>query len=287
MSALTNLWSQLVQRRLLPVAILLIAGLVAVPLLLAKDPDPVPPAPPVQVDTKSELTKDPIVTAVSADAATKRRKVLGARKNPFEVDVEQPDSAAGGSGDASGGTPTEAPKPTDTGGAETPGSSAPPSAPTPVAPTTPAEPKPVPKHYEPEELTVRFGDADGTERRSLQKLEALPSAAQAAIIYMGVRNDGKTAVFLLEAGVTADGDGECHPTPEQCETIRLREGETEFFDITDETGNVTQQLQLDLLEIHNVKKGATPSRTKSAGMKSGPRRTEARSVSRRIAAYLP
>ena len=33
------------QRRLLPVAILLVAALVAVPFLLAKDPEPVAPAP--------------------------------------------------------------------------------------------------------------------------------------------------------------------------------------------------------------------------------------------------
>ena len=46
MSALTNLWRQLQQRRLLPVAILMVAALVAVPFVLAKDPEPVPQAPP-------------------------------------------------------------------------------------------------------------------------------------------------------------------------------------------------------------------------------------------------
>ena len=40
MSVLTDIWRQLVQRRLWPVAVLLIAALVAVPLLLAKDPEP-------------------------------------------------------------------------------------------------------------------------------------------------------------------------------------------------------------------------------------------------------
>ena len=41
MSLITDTWHQLVQRRLLPVAVLLLAALVAVPLLLAKDPEPV------------------------------------------------------------------------------------------------------------------------------------------------------------------------------------------------------------------------------------------------------
>ena len=39
MSAVTNMWRQLVQRRLWPVAILLIAALAAVPLTLAKEPE--------------------------------------------------------------------------------------------------------------------------------------------------------------------------------------------------------------------------------------------------------
>jgi hypothetical protein len=292
MSPVTNVWRQLVQRRLWPVAILLIAALAAVPLTLAKDPEPAAAPPPATPATKGELAATPIVAPATPADQPKRRKVLGTAKNPFgtakpanaPTDVTESDGpvvAKSPTGGTSGGDAGSAP-----GGSTTPSTGTTPAAP--VAPTTPAEPAPVPKkEYEPEELTVRFGDGESMERRSLQKLQPLPSAELPAIIYMGVLKDGKTAVFLVEAGVTPDGDGECRPTPEQCETIRLQVGETEFLDVTDETGAVTAQYQLDLLKIHNVKKGATPSRTKSAGLKSGPRRTEARSVSRRIAAYLP
>ena len=51
------------------------------------------------------------------------------------------------------------------------------------------------------------------------------------------------------------------PTPEDCETLRLRAGETEFFDVVDETGNITAQYQLDLVKIH---KGETASASKAA-----------------------
>ena len=45
MKPLENVWSSLMQRRLLPVAILLLGALVAVPFVLAKDPEPVAQAP--------------------------------------------------------------------------------------------------------------------------------------------------------------------------------------------------------------------------------------------------
>ena len=40
MSFLTDIWRQLKERRLWPVALLLVAAIVAVPLVLAKDPEP-------------------------------------------------------------------------------------------------------------------------------------------------------------------------------------------------------------------------------------------------------
>jgi hypothetical protein len=291
MSPVQNVWRQLVQRRLWPVAIALVAGLAAVPLMLAKDPEPAP-APPAPAADKNdgELATQPIVSLASADQPTKRRKVLGSAKNPFRVDPPKTDapSTSGGGSSAdpapAGGQPDTAPSGP---GADSVPSGGAPVDPAPVDPVTPVEPAAPAKRYAPEELTVRFGSADAVERRSVTKLDPLPSAELPVLIYMGVLADGKTAEFLLDAGVKAIGDGECAPSPDACETIRLRVGETEFFDVVDESGAVTEQYQLDLLKIHNVKKGATPSRTKSAGLKSGPRRTEARSVSRRIAAYLP
>jgi hypothetical protein len=289
MSPVTNVWRQLVQRRLWPVAILLIAALAAVPMMLAKDPEPTASPPATPADTKGELAATPIVAPATDTGKANRRKVLGAAKNPFGVakqaqagsdaapntdSVVQKTPAGGSSLDDAG-----------TGGGSTASGGSAPVAP--VAPATPAEPAPAPKEYEPEELTVRFGDGTDMKRRSVKKLQPLPSAELPAVVYMGMLKDGKTAVFLLEAGVTPDGDGECRPTPEQCETIRLRIGETEFFDVAAESG-AAQQFQLDLLKVHNLKKHASASRAKSARLKSGARGTAARaSVSRRVAAYLP
>lgn len=286
MTAVTNLWRQLVQRRLLPVAILLIAALVAVPLTLAKDPEPAPAPPPAQVDTKSELATTPIVAPATPQDRAKRRKVLGKSKNPFGVA-----KAAATGGDADGPVVQK----TDTGGAsKDPSSSGSGSGsgtsptPTSTTPSTPVTPAPAPKHYAPQELTVRFGAAEGATRQSVERLEPLPSAELPVLIYTGLRKDGKTAEFLVDAGVEAVGDGECNPSPEQCETIRLREGETEFLDVKDETGTVVGEFQLDLIKIHNSSKASASKASKSrARTTSALRPSELRSVVGRVSAQLP
>jgi hypothetical protein len=280
MSSVQNLWRQLVQRRLWPVAVLLLAGLAVVPVMLAKDPEPVAATPPAPAKTgDNELAEQPIVTP-AADTRG-RRIVIGKRKNPFAMPkpddptetTDQPSASVvrtAGGGDSA--------KPSSSGGgggSSTPSSGsspAPAPAPAPVDPT----PAPQPKTYAVHELTVRFGTSDDLSRRTLKRLQPLPSAAQPVLIYMGVLKDGKTAVFLVDHGVEPVGDGECMPRPDDCETIRLRAGETEFLDVKDETGAVTEQYQLDLLKIH---KGTTASAAKaSASSRSGARIVRARAA---------
>lgn len=282
MSAVTNIWRQLVQRRLWPVAILLLAALVAVPLTLAKDPEPAPvPSAPAATGGKDELAVTPIVAKAAPEDRGARRRVLGAAKNPFKVKkaddgVVSSDQPTGSSGITSGPGGGVTPAPIDgAGGGDTGGGGAAPTAPSAPAPTTPAEPKPPVKTYAPDELTVRFGGSDaGGERQSLERLQPLPSAEQPVLIYLGLLKDGKTAEFLVDHGVQAIGDGECRPSPELCETLRLRAGDTEFLDVVDATGAVGGQFQLDLIKVHNSKQ-ASASRARSSS-KAGRRVMSAR-----------
>jgi hypothetical protein len=253
MSAITNVWRQLVQRRLWPVAILLIAALVGIPLALAKDPAP-PPAVPVVASAESgesALAVQPIVAQATAADRGKRRKVLGARKNPFGL----PKAAASASAtppSSDGSTTATDPSSTVHSGGSPAGSS--PSSTTTDPGYVPAPgttPTPDTKTYSVQELTVRFGDSSGEPvRRTLKRLQPLPSAETPVLIYLGVLKDGKTAVFLVDQGVSAVGDGDCRPTPDKCETILLKAGETEFLDITDAAGTPGAQYQLDLIKIH-------------------------------------
>ena len=83
---------------------------------------------------------------------------------------------------------------------------------------------------------MRFGpsDADQPPRKDVKRLQALPSSDEPVLIYLGVLKDHKTAVFMVDSGVVAQGDGTCQPSRTTCETIQLKEGETEFLDVAPE-----------------------------------------------------
>ena len=126
----------------------------------------------------------------------------------------------------------------------------------------------------------------GSGRETLKRLQPLPSAAQPVLIYLGVGESGKTAIFLLDHGVEAIGDGTCKPSPEECETIRLRAGDTEFLDVKDAAGNVTAQYQLDLVKIHkSTTTSASEAKASYAASKAGRRLLHARVSSEGPVAY--
>jgi hypothetical protein len=244
MSVINDTWRFLVGRRLWPVAVLLVALAAAVPMLLAKDPAPAPAEAPtvaVKADKDAVLAEDPIVTQASDGDRSGRRQVLGSRKDPFKPKVtptptpkpEAAKTAEPGGSDSTGAS-------TGAAGGETPSTGASPAPDT----TTPVVPKK--KTYELYELSVRFGASTGRPpHKRVKRLQALPSNSNAVLIYLGVLDDKKTAVFLLDSGVVAEGDGDCKPSRAQCETIQIREGETEFLDVP---GGA--QYELDVVKIH-------------------------------------
>jgi hypothetical protein len=282
MKPLENVWSGLVQRRLLPVAILLLGALVAVPFLLAKDPQPVvqAPEPAAQNSATADAVADPVVQLADAstDGAKPRRRVLGASKNPFQPAAAPkvkatptPESQAGSSSGDGAGTGD---KPADSGSGSSPASS---PGTTPGGSTAPApEPKPT---YEVYSLTVRFGDSSATqlEKSNLPRLKALPSAEDPVLVYLGPGKDAKTAVFLLDEGVEVQGDGTCQPSPRNCETLHMHVGDTEFLDVKDEKGAVTAQYQLDLLSIKTRRTKNAAEAWKSRAKVSGAGRRVVRS----------
>ena len=254
MNVLTTTWRQLVRRRLWPVAILLLAALAAVPVLLARDATPVDTPPLPQTSAPAENTKaasddafaEPVVAKASAADRSRRRRVLGSRKNPFEpAPVKKPKKKKEPAAE-------KADSPEKTGGSTAPTT---PSTGTPTTPVTPVAPAPEKKTYPKGSLVVRFGDPAGSlDRMVLSKLGALPKDDEevgALLVYTGLTDHGKKAVFLVDASLEPTGDGTCQPHPSNCETVELSKGETEFFDVIDpETGEVTAQYELDLIKIN-------------------------------------
>ena len=300
MSVITDTWRQLVRRRLWPVAALLVAALAAVPFLLAKDPEPAPVASPASGGSATGtgvLATEPIVALAAPEDRAERRRVLGARHDiftPTKKAAKATAKAAKADGATAASAGADAAVSTDTSGAgasPSPSAGASPSAggsaggsnggsngtgstgtETPVATPTP-EPAPAPATPEPtwpaNSLTVRFGDAaaDSLEKSTLERLSPLPSADEPVVIYLGLADEGTTAVFLLGDGVQPTGDGVCLPEPTSCETLALKAGETEFLDVMGEDGTTPgAQYELDVVAIHPAKTatGATAAAAKAA-----------------------
>ena len=268
MNAIKDTWRQLVRRRLWPLAVLLLGALVAVPMVLAKTPAPPAPAPVLKANTDDARAS--YVARTEQTESTERRRVLGETKDPFEPKAlpkakkakKKKKAAATDTGTSTTTTPT------GSAGPDTPaGGSAPPVAPAPTATPTPAPPL-----YS---IKVRFGTVEETgaelPTKTVTRLSVLPDEEKPVLVYRGVEDGGKVAVFELTGAVVADGDGTCAPTPEDCQYLKLRAGETEFITVT-ETGDETDaQYQLDLIKI-NAKKAPEKSealtKASSAKLKS-------------------
>jgi hypothetical protein len=254
MNLITDPLRQLVRRKLWPVALLLVGGLVAVPVLLAKQPEPSVATSPVRME-KTEGVPATFVSVAEDGEVTERRRVLCQTKDPFEPRTLPKKKKAKTAKADPTATATAAPEdrpaettPSTGGGG---GGGTVPTTEPPVSATPTAEPKPkVPANS----VNVRFGtsDAEELESQTLERMTALPSEEEPTLVFMELEDNGKTAVFMLAGEVTAQGDGECLPTPEDCQTLKLRVGETEFFDVVAPDAEAAEpvQYQLDVVKIN-------------------------------------
>jgi hypothetical protein len=258
MNVLTTTWRQLVRSRLWPVALLLVAALAAIPFLLGRDPEPVP-APPAPTGESTAKVSDslaaPVIDSATPEDRARRRRVLGARKDPFMPEgLKHPQkhkkkavTVARTQTTVTTVKPSSTPAP-----APAPVASSP-SFPTAPIVTTPPKPK---KTYAKGSLIVRFGDAAGgsLDKLVVKKLGALPKETTGEetplLVYTGLTKNKKKAIFLVDESLDPTGDGTCRPHASSCETVELARGDTEFFDVVDpETGEVTAQYELDLIDI--------------------------------------
>lgn len=248
MNAIKDTWRQLVRRRLWPVAVLLIAALVAVPMVLAKAPEPPPADPPSAVE--KEDVGSSFVTLAQAGETAERRRVLGAEKDPFEP-RKLPKAKKSKKKQQDEDKPAEQPKPkadkpADKGSGGGGAAPAPPKAPEPTATPVPTAPA--------GSVRIRFGTTEGDPTPAIiERLSVLPDEENPVVVYRGTEKNGKVAVFELTGVVQSQGDAECLPSPEDCQTIKLRAGETQFITVS-ETGETTDaQYQLDVVKIFRKK----------------------------------
>jgi hypothetical protein len=259
-SAIRGVLRDLVERKLWPIAVLLLAAAVAVPMYLgrASAQDTPLPATSLQADA-GKVSK----AAVKVDgAAAGEDDRAGGVRNPFKQQhVPKPPAAPA---DPSPKTPA-ADQPTGSGSGGSDGSQ-PPLAPSGNGGSGDGGSKPKTPAADPLDvyhLSLRFGRAEATQLKTyhdVARLSPLPTADNPFFVYTGVLKDGKTAVFLLSSDATATGDGHCRPSAKSCQTIEVKEGDTEFFDLTVDGEPV--QYQLDVVKV--FKKGASTAAAAAA-----------------------
>lgn len=249
-----NLAADLVEKRLWPVAVLLLVALVAVPVVLARGGDE-----PV-ISSTSAATPD----AGSSDADfvaydSKTGRIDGGPdRDPFRGPAGAKKPATPTTGAATPTTGASSSPGTAPGSGSSSGSGSGPDVPagaisglndiTPVGgSTTPTTTKTGAKDSY--AVDIRFGqEGTLTKRTNVPRLSPLPSAQDPFFVFLGVLADGKTALFLVSSDAEATGDGKCLPSLANCERVEMQAGQTEFFDVTKPDGE-TVQYQLDLVKV--------------------------------------
>lgn len=249
MNLLRNLLHDLVEKKLWPVALALVAALIAAPVVLgggsgstASDVAALPATAPSTL-----VPGGPKVVSVDATSTGEITRA-GAVRDPF-VQHHQPKVADLAPAPTSPSEPAPSASPS-------PGSSAPSggpvSAPEPTTVTPPAAPKgtssDAPVHGP--AVTVKFGQVESTKTyKDVTKLTPLPSANEPLIVFLGLSADGKKATFLIDASATPSGDGTCKPSDDSCEQVQLQVGDIEFLDVTGDQPTSTTQYQLEVTSI--------------------------------------
>jgi len=228
----------LVDKRLWPVAVLLAATLVAVPLLIGGggSADNGPPAPAAAVDAGASASASQSAPAVElvgpASVHSRAGKVRDPFRRPKPKVVNADDSTSKSEGASPASTSTTVPT-SDS------------ATPDPSPSTMPTQKSPFAYRTE-----VRFGSTDGDpgKDRAISRLTPLGDLTQPALLYLGVSNRNKGATFLLAPTAHAIGEGVC--LFKNCRIVGLRAGMSTVVDVTLADGRLRQYS----LEVVSVKR---------------------------------
>jgi hypothetical protein len=267
-TSFANLWGDLREKRLWPVAVLLLAGLIAVPVLLQKSPEEPPPAQPVasepQGAPKTERLKGlATVTLEEAEAGDGSSLDTFLPSNPFrppERIVEEAEEQLGDDGSepndvtlseelAEGGS--EAGE-TGSGGGDTGADTGGDTGDTGDGDGTTTETT----EYT-YVLDVTFIN-NGRKRKikGLEKLDMLPSTASPLLLFLGVSANAGNAVFLVDSTLETAGEGRCEPSKAECAFLHLGAGSEHMF--TNADGD-SYLLRVDQIRKVEVDSGASAS----------------------------
>jgi hypothetical protein len=276
---LLDLWHDLRAKRLWPVALVLLAGLVAVPVVLlkkAKEPAAAPAAATTAEKPQSEGPTE-LAEVKLEELGQGSGSSLSSFKDPSNPFAPPPkvldrirDEADGadvpaGSQSAGSGAPVPSIEGdvnfnigpdsgggagADTGAGDTGGGSTGDTGETgdtPAPPVDGGEKTTTVSYTYVADVTFR---ANNRRRKieAMEKLDILPDRANPLLIFLGVTENAGNAVFLVDSTLKAAGEGSCKPSKSECAFLYLGPGSEHEF--TSEEGD-SYTLRVD--EIRRVK----------------------------------
>ena len=248
---------ELVDKKLWPVALLLCAAIIVIPVLMTRgagsDDDAAAPAALPQGDVAAANIFEPI-----GPPSAKARP--GGQLDPFRQPAtkkSKPRSMPVGGGTSSLGPPSGG---TSSGG---PSSGDPLSGGTPFSAATPKRAVPAADVYY--RTAVRWYETDAGKPVALARLTALGGLAEPGVLYLGVRRSADVlyAVFVLGLSASSEGEGSCQDAT-TCRIVRLKAGEARIVTLASSDGSVTRQFTLEAVVIKAVAPGVGEARTARA-----------------------
>jgi hypothetical protein len=294
-SALVNVWADLREKRLWPLAVLLLAGLVAVPLVLKKSPQAPPPAPSTAVQERKAPEPEQLegLAAVKLeDTGIEGGSTLDTfdPSDPFRppervVKRSEEQSADQGSAAADAITLADETATTETGGGDTGGTSGGADTGTDTGGDTGGGVGDGVDGGEPTQtvqyayvIDVTFVNNGRTRRiKGMERLDMLPSAASPLLLFLGVSTNGGNAVFLIDSTLQTAGEGRCEPSDGECAFLHLGAGSEHMFTTGD---GDSYELRIDQIrkvrvDGHASSTGASKARPRPGAALSTPARRRA------------
>jgi hypothetical protein len=256
-SFLKNILDDFVEKKLWPVAIILIGALIALPLTLGRSSEPAV----VQEIAATQTATDEGQDALAAYTGVDTEKTEGGKtRDPFVapngLNKPQPAPKVASTG---GGAATSGGSSGGSAGTDVPAGSVPGLDDVDVVPvggSGGSSGSDTTKKNEKATYSVdlRFGqDGKLSARTDVPRLSPLPSADDPFFVFLGVLADGKTSTFLVSSDAEATGDAKCLPSATNCERVEMKAGDTEFFDVVTPDGQ-TKQYQLDVVRVQRETK---------------------------------
>lgn len=263
----------LVEKRLWPVAVVLGIALIGIPLLLSrsagKEPAPAPASAAPAIAAGGPLSAfQPVVNTEGKKSSEIRKQLEGFNsKDPFKPQNIGGGGGGDGSSDGSvevqgaGGGPTsgggsadvsDAPPLGTSGGGSGDGSTVDSGGGTSTEPQV---------FYYTYAADVRFGKEGNLDRKTLQQFRSLPSSEDPVLVFMGVKEDGETAIFLLSSAASTTGDGNCEPD-DTCTFLYMKKGDKQRIEAVNSNDEIITY-ELVLLDI-DVKRTNGPDKAQSS-----------------------